>query len=107
MPWRLEATSAVRIASSCEPITVIGRAPIGLRRTILFSLANANIYLGRAEDALEALDRHRALRAEDRSTQNAATVEFNRLVAQIAIGGRRPNADVHARLVADAEAVVA
>ena len=84
-----------------------GGAPIGLRRSILFSLANANIYLGRAEDALEALDRHRALRAEDRSTQNAATVEFNRLVAQIAIGGRRPNADVHARLVADAEAVVA
>ena len=82
-------------------------APIGLRRTILFSLANANIYLGRAEDALEALDRHRALRAEDRSTQNAATVEFNRLVAQIAIGGRRPDADIHARLVADAEAVVA
>ena len=82
-------------------------APIGLRRAILFNLANANLYLGRAEDALEALDRHRALRAEDRSTQNAATVEFNRLVAQIAIGGRRPDADIRARLVADAEAVVA
>ena len=83
-------------------------APIGLRRTILFSLANANIYLGRAEDALEALNRHRALRAEDRSTQNAATVEFNRLVAQIAIAGRRRSDDaIRARLVADAEAVVA
>ena len=82
-------------------------APIGLRRTILFNLANANLYLGHAEDALEALDRHRALRAEDRSTQNAATVEFNRLVAQIVIGGRRPDADIRARLVADAEAVVA
>ena len=82
-------------------------APIGLRHTILFSLANANIYLGRAEDALEALDRHRALRAEDRSTQNAATVEFNRLVAQIAIAARRPDAGIRARIVADAEAVVA
>jgi hypothetical protein len=81
-------------------------APIGLRRAILFNLANANLYLGRAEDALEALDRHRALRAEDRSTQNAATVEFNRLVAQILIAERRPDADVRARLVADAEAVV-
>jgi CHAT domain-containing protein len=81
-------------------------APIGLRRTILFNLANANLYLDRAEDALEALDRHRALRAEDRSTQDAATVEFNRLVAQISIAGRRPDAGVRARLVADAEAVV-
>ena len=81
-------------------------APIGLRRTILFNLANANLYLGRAEDALEALDRHRALRAEDRSTQNAATVAFNRLVAQIVIGGRRPDAGTRVRLVADAEAVV-
>ena len=82
-------------------------APIGLRRTILFNLANANLYLGRAEDALEALDRHRALRAEDHSTQNAATVEFNRLIAQISIGGRRPDANIRARLVTEAEAVVA
>jgi CHAT domain-containing protein/tetratricopeptide (TPR) repeat protein len=82
-------------------------APIGLRRTILFNLANASLYLGRAEDALEALDRHRALRAEDGSTQDAATVEFNRLVAEIAIGGRRPGADIRVRLVADAEAVAA
>ena len=82
-------------------------APIGLRRAILFNLANANLSLGRAEDALDALDRHRALRAEDRSTQNAATVEFNRLVAQIAIAGRRPDVGMRARLVADADAVVA
>jgi tetratricopeptide (TPR) repeat protein len=47
---------------------VTAAAPIGLRRTILFNLANANLYLGRAEDALDALDRHRALRAEDGSS---------------------------------------
>ena len=38
---------------------------------------------------------------------DAATVVRNRLVAQIAIGGRRPDANIRARLVADAEAVVA
>lgn len=82
-------------------------APIGLRRTILFNLANAGIYLGHPEAALDALERHRALRAEDGSLQEAAAVEFNRLVAHTLIGGRRQRPDTREQLVAEAEAVVA
>lgn len=96
------AQQALARADRLTPST----APIGLRRTILFNLANANLYMGRAEDAIDALDRHRALRAEDHSTQNAATVELNRLVAQTIIEGRQPSANARVRLIADAEAVV-
>ncbi|HVQ14113.1 MAG TPA: CHAT domain-containing protein, partial [Vicinamibacterales bacterium] len=82
-------------------------APIGLRRTILFNLAQASLHLGYADTAIDALERHRALRAEDGSAQNAATVEFNLLAARLMLAERRPLAGAHHRLVANAEAVLA
>ena len=82
-------------------------APIGLRRTILLNLANASLYLGYADNAIAALERHRALLAEDGSTQNAATVEFNLLAARLMLAERRPQPDSRRRLIANAEAVLA
>lgn len=82
-------------------------APVGLRRTILFNLANANLYLGRLDAAIDVLERHRALRAEDGSPQNAATVAFNLLVARMARSESRPRASDRPSLVAEAEAVLA
>ena len=82
-------------------------APVGLRRTILFNLANANIYLGRLEEALDALDRHRALRGEDQSLQNAATVELNRLVAQTELASQTPSAALRDALIAEGETIIA
>jgi hypothetical protein len=86
---------------------VSSAAPIGLRRTILFHLANASLYLGDTDAAMDALERHRALRAEDGSTQNAVTVEFNLLTARLMRAERRPGRGAHDRLVANAEAVLA
>ena len=80
-------------------------APIGLRRTILFNLANASLYLGHADAAVDALERHRALRAEDGSPQNSATVEFNLLTARLLLADRRPRSAARDQLVASAEAV--
>ncbi len=82
-------------------------APIGLRRTILLNLAQAGLYLGYADAAIDALERHRALRAEDGSAQNAAAVEFNLLAARLMLAEQRPLADARHRLVANAEAVLA
>ncbi len=82
-------------------------APIGLRRTILLNLANASLYLGSIDAAIDALERHRALRAEDGSPQNAVTVEFNLLIARLMMSERRPRAGARERLVANAEAVLA
>jgi CHAT domain-containing protein len=82
-------------------------APIGLRRTILFNLANASLHLGDTDAAIDALERHRALRAEDGSAQNAVTVEFNLLIARLAMNERRPRAGAREQLVANAEAVLA
>jgi hypothetical protein len=84
---------------------VSSAAPIGLRRTILFNLANASLYLGHADAAMDALDRHRDLRAEDGSPQNAATVEFNLLIARLMLAERRPRPGARDQLVANAEAV--
>src|SRR5690606_6960935 len=50
--------------------------PIGLRRTILLTLATASLHAGDIDGAIDALERHRAARAEDGSAQNAATVEL-------------------------------
>ena len=58
-------------------------APIALRRAVLFNLGNANLYLGRLDDAIDVLERHRALRAEDGSTTDAAAVAFNLLNAHV------------------------
>jgi hypothetical protein len=81
-------------------------SPIGLRRTILFNLANASLYLGHIDAAIDALERHRALRAEDGSAQNAVTVEFNLLVARLMVSERRLSPGARERLVASAEAVL-
>jgi CHAT domain-containing protein len=81
-------------------------APIGLRRTILFTLANASLYLGRLDEAIDALERHRALRAEDGSTVDAAAVAFNLLNARVTREETRPSAAGRARLAALAEQVV-
>jgi hypothetical protein len=80
-------------------------APIGLRRTILFNLARASIDIGLTDEAIEALERHRALRAEDGSPQNAVTVEYNLLIARLTQAGRRPHRKAREQLVASAEAV--
>ena len=82
-------------------------APIGLRRTILLNLAQASLYLGYADAAIDALERHRALRAEDGSAQNAAAVEFNLLAARLMLAERRPLAGTRPQLVANAGAVLA
>ncbi len=84
---------------------VSSAAPIGLRRTIVFNLANASLYLGHTDAAMDALERHRALRAEDDSSQNAATVEFNLLTARITLAERRPRPGARDQLVTNAEAV--
>ena len=81
-------------------------APIGLRRTILFNLANASLYLGQTDAAIDALERHRALRAEDGSQQDAAMVRLNLLIARLMLSERRPSPGARERLVADAEAVL-
>ncbi|HEU4694861.1 MAG TPA: CHAT domain-containing protein [Vicinamibacterales bacterium] len=81
-------------------------APIGLRRTILFNLAQASLHLGYAGAAIDALEHHRALRAEDGSAQNAATVEVNLLAARLMLAEQRPLAGARHRLVANAEAVL-
>lgn len=80
--------------------------PIGLRRSILFQLATANLYLGLLDEAIDALERHRALRAEDGSTADAAAVAFNLLLARVAQAEARPAAGSRARLVTMAETVV-
>lgn len=86
---------------------VSSAAPIGLRRTILFHLANASLYLGDTDAAMDALERHRALRAEDGSPQNGVTVEFNLLTARLMAAERRPSRAARDRLIANAETVLA
>jgi CHAT domain-containing protein len=83
------------------------QAPIGLRRAILVSLANASLYLGRIEEAIDALERHRALRMEDGSTVDAAAVAFNLLNARVTASESRPVRDARRQLVAEAESVLA
>lgn len=81
--------------------------PIGLRRAILFVLADANLYLGLLDEAIEALERHRALRQEDGSTVDAAAVAFNLLNAHVTRHEARPLAGARHRLVRMAENAVA
>jgi hypothetical protein len=81
--------------------------PIGLRRSILMNLANASLYLGRLDDAIEALERHRALRQVDGSTSDAATVAFNLLNARLTQNELRPRAAARERLIAQARDVLA
>jgi CHAT domain-containing protein len=82
-------------------------APIALRRTVLFNLANANLYLGRLDDAIDVLERHRALRAEDGSTTDAAPVAYMLLNAHVTQAELRPSAPARAKLVEMAEEAVA
>lgn len=84
----------------------IPAGPIGLRRSILFQLATANLYLGLLDEAIDALEQHRALRAEDGSTADAAAVAFNLLLARVAQAEARPVAGAGTRLVEIAESVV-
>jgi hypothetical protein len=81
--------------------------PIGLRRTILFNLANASLYLGRLDEAGDALQRHRALRQEDGSTIDAATVAFNLLNVRLTQSEQRPRAHDRDRLTKQALEVLA
>ncbi len=64
--------------------------PIGLRRSILINLANASFYLGRLDETIATLEHHRALRQEDGSTVDAATVAFNLLNARLTQQEQRP-----------------
>lgn len=87
--------------------SVFPDGPIGLRRSILMNLANASLYLGRLDDAIEALERHRALRQVDGSTSDAATVAFNLLNARLTQNELRPRAAARERLIAQARDVLA
>ena len=83
------------------------RGPIGLRRTILVNLANASLYLGRLDDAIDALEQHRALRQEDGSTVDAATVAFNLLNARLTQSEEHPRPGARERLATQASDVLA
>jgi tetratricopeptide (TPR) repeat protein len=76
--------------------------PIALRRAILLNLANASLYLGRLDDAIDALERHRALRQEDGSTIDAATVAYNLLNARLTQSEQHPRAGARERLTTEA-----
>jgi CHAT domain len=80
--------------------------PIGLRRSILISLGNVTQYLGRLEDSIDALERHRALRAVDGSSIGAALASFNLLNARQTLSESRPLAGARDQLIANAQAVV-
>jgi hypothetical protein len=97
---------AQRLLARAERLAFPGGS-IGLQRSILFQLASANLYLGLFDEAIDALDRHRALRQVDGSTADAAAVAFNLLNAHVARNEARPVAGARIRLVAMAQAVVA
>ena len=80
--------------------------PISLRRAILFSLANAQWYLGHLDDAIDTLERHQALRSEDGSDASDAAVAFNLLNARVGLAEARPTASARTALVPLATAVV-
>jgi len=82
-------------------------APIGLRRTILFDLASARFSLGLFDEAIDALEGHRALRAEDGSPVDAAAVAFNLLNVRLTRSEGRPLPGDAGRLVSQAESVLA
>ncbi len=81
--------------------------PIGLRRSILINLANASFYLGRLDETIATLEQHRALRQEDGSTVDAATVAFNLLNARLTQQEQRPRPGARDRLTRDAVEVLA
>ena len=81
--------------------------PIGLRRAILLNLAEAAFYLGRLDETVDALEQHRALRKEDGSTVDAATVAFNLLNAHLTQSEQRPTAAAREQVTAEATAVLA
>jgi CHAT domain-containing protein len=81
--------------------------PIGLRRTILLTLANASFYLDRFDETIAALQQHRGLRQEDGSTVDAATVAFNLLNARLTQAERRPRPGARDQLLHEATAVLA
>ncbi len=70
-------------------------------------LANAAMYLGRLDEAIDALERHGALRAEDGSLQDAASIIFNLLNVRSRASEARPNAGARTRLVLEAERALA
>lgn len=80
--------------------------PIWLRRSILMNLGNVAQYLGRFEESIEALERHRALRAVDGSSVDAALAAFNLLNARQTLIESRPVAGARDQLIAIAQAVV-
>lgn len=81
--------------------------PIGLRRAILLTLANASFYLDRFDESIAALQQHRALRSEDGSTVDAATVAFNLLNARVTQAERRPKDELRDALLREATEVLA
>ncbi len=83
------------------------RGPLGLRRTILLNLANASLYLGHLDEAIDALEQHRALRQEDGSTIDAATVAFNLLNARLTQSEQHPRPGARERLAMEASDVLA
>ena len=80
--------------------------PIGLRRTILFNLASAHMNLGRFDEAIDALERHRALRKEDGAPADAPMVLFNLLNARLTRNEVLPRPGARDRLIAEAREVL-
>jgi CHAT domain-containing protein len=80
--------------------------PIGLRRAILLTLANASFYFDRFDETIAALQQHRDLRQEDGSTVDAATVAFNLLNARLTQAERRPRPGARDELIREASEVL-
>jgi hypothetical protein len=101
-----DIASAHRALLRAERLAFPG-GPIGLRRSILFTLATTSLHLGRLDEAIDALERHQTLRQEDGSTIDASSVAFNLLNARLTLGEERPLPGARARLLANAEEVLA
>lgn len=82
---------------------IFPNGPIGLRRTILYQLAEARLALGMLDEAIAALEQHQALRAEDGATVEAAKVEFNLLNLHLTKSEMHPQPGDRERLVIRAE----
>jgi CHAT domain-containing protein len=83
------------------------KGPIGLRRALLIVLANTCTYLGRLDEAIDALERHRRLRQEDGSLSEAATVAYNLLNARLTKNEMHPVGTARERLTLEAQDVLA
>ncbi len=82
--------------------SVFPDGPIGLRRSVLFQLANLSQYLGKFDEAIEAMDAHADLRKVDNSISEAASVAFNRFNYRLTRSELDPRPGARERLLREA-----